>query len=60
MAEPETWSIASVIRGHHVSKKFWMPYIGEELLLSCEEGNIYEKHPVAVRKADGVVVGHAP
>ena len=58
MVEQETWSKASVIRGHHVSKKFWMPYIGEELHvpLSCEEGNVYYKHAVAVCKADGVVV----
>ena len=58
--EQETWSKAGVIRGHHVFKQFWMPYIGEELPLSCEEGNVYDKHAVAVRKADGVVVGHAP
>ena len=49
-----------MIRGHHVSKKFWTPYIGEELSLSCEEGNVYDKHAVAVRKADCVVVGHPP
>ena len=47
-----------MIGGHHVSKKFWMPYIGEELPLSCKEGNVYDKHAVAVYKADGIVVGH--
>ena len=60
MVEQEMWSKASVIRGHHVSKKFWMPYIGEELPQSCEEGNVHDKHTVAVCKADSVVVGHAP
>ena len=54
------WRKASVIRGHHVSTKFWMPYIGEKLLLSYKEGNVYNKHAVAVRKADSVVAGHAP
>ena len=49
-----------MIRAYHVSKKFWTPYIGEELPLGCEEENIYDKHAVAVCKADGVVVGHAP
>ena len=53
------WSKASVIRGHHVSIKFWMPYIGDDLPLSCEEGNVYDEHAFAVRKADGVIVGHA-
>ena len=49
-----------MIRGHHVSKKFWTTYIGEKLPLSSEEGNVYDKHAVAVDKADGIVVGHAP
>ena len=50
-----------MVRGNHISKKFWTPYIGEELLLSCEERNIYDKHAVAVRtKADAVAVGNAP
>ena len=61
MGDKLTWSKASVIRGHHVSKRFWTPYVGEELLLSCEEGNGHDKHAVAVRTAaDGAVVGHAP
>ena len=29
-------------------QKFWMPYTGKELPLSCEEGNVYDKHVVAV------------
>ena len=39
-----------------------MPCTGEELPLSCEEGNIYNKHVVvAVRnKADAVAAGNAP
>ena len=38
-----------MIRGHHTFKKFWMPYIGKELPLSCEKGNVHDKHAVAVR-----------
>ena len=60
MVEQETWSKASVIGGHDVSKKFWMPYISEELPQSCEKGNVYDKHAVAVHKADSVIVGHTP
>ena len=50
-----------MIRKHHVSNKFWTPYIVEQLPLSCEEGNVnYDKHVVAVRnKADAVGVGNA-
>ena len=47
-----------MIRAHHLSIKFWTPYIGENLPLSCEEGNVYDTHAVAVREADSVVVGH--
>ena len=61
MVDQEMWTKASVIRGNHISKKFWMPCIGEELPWSCEEGNVHDKHTVAVRtKADDVVAGHAP
>ena len=60
MVVQQTWSKASVIRGHHVSKKFCTPYIDKELSLSYEEGNVYDKHAVAVCNADAVVVGHAP
>ena len=49
-----------MISGHHVSKKSWTPYIDEELSLSCEVGNVYDKRAVAVRKDDAVVVVHAP
>ena len=58
--DEETWSKASVIIGDHVSKRFSTFYTGEELSLSCEEGNVYDKHVVAVRsKADAVAVGNA-
>lgn len=57
--EAATYTLSSVIRGHHVYKDFWMPYIHEELTVGTEEENLYDRHAVAVLK-DGEVVGHMP
>ena len=59
MVEQETWSKASLIREHHILKKYWTLYICEELPLRCEEGNACDKLAVAVHEAEGVVVEHA-
>ena len=58
----ETWSKSSVIRGHHIYKAIWTPYmyVGECLQVGCEENNNHDDHAVAIRKARGIVVGHAP
>ena len=50
MGEEATWPKMSIVRGHHVYKKVWTPYIGQSL----------HDHAVCVRKANGTVVGHAP
>lgn len=52
-------SFSSVIRGHHVYKTIWTPHLGEELVLATENGNLFDRHAVAVIK-DGEVVGHMP
>ena len=54
-----TLSLSSVIRGHHVYKTIWTPYIGEELVLASEESNLFDRHAVAVLK-NGEIVGHMP
>ena len=38
MGEAVTWSNRSVVRGHHVYKAIWTPYVGQH-------------HAVSVRKA---------
>ena len=53
------FSFDSVIRGHHIYKKVWMPSVGEVLLLVKEEGNEHNCFAVSVMK-DGFIVGHAP
>ena len=57
--EAATYTFSSVIRGHHVYKDFWTPYIHEELTVGTEEENSYDRHAVAILK-DGEVVGHMP
>ena len=43
-----TLSIHSVIRGHHVFKHIWTPYVGEILALQQEVGNEHDRFAVAV------------
>ena len=49
----------SVVRGHHVYKDVWTPYLNEELQLQREAGNEHDQHAVAVVKSS-TVVGHVP
>ena len=56
-----TFEMDSCVRGHHISKTFWSPTIGEELLCQSEEGNSKDPYAVAlVEKTKGAVVGHVP
>ena len=49
----------SVVRGHHIYKRVWTPVVGEELSLKTEDGNLHDKHAVAVIK-DRQIVDHVP
>ena len=42
------FSVHSVVRGHHVYKKIWTPYLGENLDLHPEVGNKYNRFAVVV------------
>ena len=52
-------TLHSVIRGHHVYKIVWTPYIDEGLCLEVEDGNEKVRHAVAIVK-NGMIVGHMP
>ncbi len=56
----ETWTLSSVIRGHHISKAVWTPTVGEVLDVAHESGNMYDRCAVAVHKPGIGVIGHAP
>ena len=49
----------SVIRGHHIYKDIWSPYIGEHLTLQREDSNTHDRHAVCLMK-DNCAVGHVP
>ena len=41
-------AIDSCVQGHHVSKTFWSPTLGEKLLCERESGNPTDPYAVAV------------
>jgi len=49
----------SVIRGHHIYKDIWSPYIGEHLTLHREDSKTHDRHAVYLMK-DNCAVGHVP
>ena len=58
------FEIQSCVRGHHVYKDIWTPFVGETLSCEREEDNTADPYAVAVKKKFGrrmpVVVGHVP
>ena len=47
------------MRGHHVYKAVWTPFVGEILDTRREDENSHDRHAVAV-VFDSCVVGHSP
>ena len=54
-----SYTFDSVIRGHHIFKSVWTPFIGETLSLAIEDGNAEDPYAVAVMKGT-TIVGHTP
>ena len=54
-----SFRIESSVRGHHIYKELWTPFIGEELQTAQEPENGHDPFAVAVLK-EGVIVGHVP
>ena len=54
------YTIDCVIRGYHVYKATWVPSIGDILQCEQERGNVEDMFAVAVKRFDGVTVGHIP
>ena len=48
----ETFSIISVVRGHHVFKSVRTPLLGECLSVRSETGNNHDKYAVSVVKQE--------
>ena len=57
--EDYEYSFESCVRGHHISKEFWSPTLGEELRCEREVDNTHDPYAVAVKKGQ-LIVGHVP
>ena len=43
-----SFTVSSVVRGHHIYKAIWTPFVGEELVVKTEDENEFDRHAVAV------------
>lgn len=52
----------TVIRGYHIYKDIWEPFLGKTLSHKQEFGNIHDPYSVSVQRADSTaaftIVGH--
>ena len=44
----DSYEKTSVIRGHHIYKSVWTPFIRKELMVEVEDGNEHSEHAVAM------------
>ena len=54
-----SFSIESMVRGHHIYKDRWYPHIDEELTCQRERHNYHDPFAVSMLKSS-VIVGHVP
>ena len=38
------YAIESIVHGHHVYERIWMPHVGKKLQLKCEDTNDSDQH----------------
>ena len=50
---------ASVVKGHHVYKAVWTPFLGEELSVQPEDHNDHDEHAIAPRPPPDPAFIHA-
>ena len=51
---------ASVVKGHHVYKAVWTPFLGEELSVQPEDHNDHDEHAIAVTRDGHVDIAPQP
>ena len=51
----EKFEVSSVVRGYHIYKETWTPFLTEHLECKWEEGNDKDRYAVAVLRHDSVV-----
>ncbi len=55
-----TRRFSSCIRGYHIYKSIWTPFVGEALERRRDPLNVVDRYFVKVNKNGGQVVGHVP
>jgi len=55
----DTWHVDADVRGHHIYKTVWTPFVGEILLVQQEDHNTEDSFAEAILKS-GKIVGHGP
>ena len=55
----EMFCLDSTVRGHHVYKTVWTPFLGEILTAIPESENNHDRHAVCVKKGREIV-GRVP
>ena len=53
---PEMYCLESVVFGHHICKRVWIPVVGEKLPVDIEDD---DPRAVVIRTC-GIVVGNVP
>ena len=62
-ADVSVYRLLCVVRGYHVYKAIWDPYLGDEFTTKHEKNNPRDKYAIAVLPIDAKVakiVGHLP
>ena len=50
----------SCIRGYHVYQRIWYPVVGDIAITVREEGNVHDRHAIAILEDTCCCVGHLP
>ncbi len=61
MAARNSARIQSYVRGYHVYKRMWTPFIGEMATTTIENANLHDRYAIAVLESETLCcVGHVP
>ena len=58
--DEESYTLNSCVRGHHVYREIWNPFVGQELDVKTEPTNPRDMYAVAIILNAHTVVGHVP
>ena len=60
----EMYKVDSIVRGHHIFKEIWTPFIGEDLECKRDVSNTRDAYAVGIMQLEDTgstaIVGHVP